>query len=91
MLRLPFRLGLKLEIDGENGEGEGDLPLLRKVRHSFPAIPPTSFITIVDAPLVTVPATAAVPAVAPAAPVTAAAFPFAFFPFARCGAADTEA
>jgi len=49
------------------GARENHLPLFRKVKHSFPAIPPTSFMTIVLAPLVTVPATAAGVAAATAA------------------------
>lgn len=36
-----------------------DLPLLRKVKHSLPAIPPTSFKTIVVVPFWTAPAAAA--------------------------------
>lgn len=45
-------------------EGEGNVPLLRKVRHSFPDMPPTSNRTSVDAPRTTVPVVAAAVAVA---------------------------
>jgi hypothetical protein len=71
MQRRPFRLRLDQHFDFQVGVDCGT-PLFRKVRHSFPGMPPTSFMTIVVAPLVIVPAAAVVPAPLMTAPVTTA-------------------
>jgi hypothetical protein len=49
-----------------------DIPLFLNVRHSFPAMPPTSFMTIVVAPFTIVPVVAVVAALLVTAPVTTA-------------------
>lgn len=76
-----------------------DLPLLRNVRHSLPGMPPTSFITKVEAPRVIAPAVApvAAPVIAPVdatgaalATLLVAAFPF-LHPAPRAGTAETDA
>jgi hypothetical protein len=63
------------------------IPLLRNVRHSFPGIPPTSFITIVEAPRVIAPPVLALtaPAVATAAALVDAVLCF------LAGEAETDA
>lgn len=92
MLRRLFRLcvcvSFAFSVRKEGNGKERKVPLLRNVRHSFPAIPPTSDITTVDAPRVTAPVppvacvTAAVVAIAAALEVAAACFLF--------GAAETD-
>ena len=71
-----FRLKIGVRIRVEDRSEEIKVPLLRKVRHSFPGTPLTSFKTRVEPPAVTVPpapAAAVVPDVAAEAGEVAAA------------------